>query len=153
MRRLLLLVACAVLLGCGTMLPAAADDVPPPVFPSGLPSPGSVGNSAGGSTPAPKGPTYVVTPGSKGTALPPPTTALPRSAPVRPAARPAPARRAPASTAVAAGAAAADAPAAANDGSEGKILLAAAGALLMLILTEFTRLDRRFQLHRPTGVR
>ena len=49
--------------------PARADDIPPPQFPSGLPSPGDVGNDVpdGGYTP---GPTIVITPGSTGTVLP-----------------------------------------------------------------------------------
>lgn len=74
MRRKLLIVALAVLLlGCVGAMPAAADDIPPPVFPSGLPSPSQVGNDTSSATSTP-GPSYQVTPGSPGTALPAPQT-------------------------------------------------------------------------------
>jgi hypothetical protein len=76
MRRLVLpLVALAVLLlgfvGAGV---AAADDLPPPVFPSGLPSPGGIGNDVGDAQTTP-GPSYQITPGSAGTTLPAPDSA------------------------------------------------------------------------------
>lgn len=76
MRRLLPLVALAVLslglLGALVLITegaSLADDVPPPVFPSGLPGPDVVP----GDTKPTQGPTYVVTPDSPGSALPTPS--------------------------------------------------------------------------------
>jgi hypothetical protein len=86
--RLLPAVALILLLGLLGAAPALADDLPPPVFPSGLPGPddvpggGSGSGSGGGTVKSTPGPTYVVTPGTGGTALPAPTTAPP-STPVK----------------------------------------------------------------------
>lgn len=79
MRRLIAAVVLAgLLLGvpAWTLSAAADDELPPPVYPSGLPDPGDIGNDVpdGGYTP---GPTIVITPGSTGTALPRPTTSAP----------------------------------------------------------------------------
>lgn len=68
MRRLLPFVALAFLLGPLSAAPALADDIPPPVFPSGLPGPEDV--PGGGEVETTPGPTYVVTPSSEGTTLP-----------------------------------------------------------------------------------
>jgi hypothetical protein len=75
MRRTLIAVAVlllGLLLGFG-VAPALADDLPPPVFPSGLPGPDDV--PGGGTVENTPGPTYVVDPASPGTALPPPRRA------------------------------------------------------------------------------
>jgi hypothetical protein len=117
--------------------PATADDLPPPVLPSGLGDPSLVNPGAATATPS-SGPTYVLTPGSPGTALPPPQ---PTSSPghLRHRHR----RTAPATTRPAVSVAAPVAVDAALPPVENRVLLAVAGTLLMLVLSEFTRLRRR----------
>jgi hypothetical protein len=155
MRRLIVLVALAVLLGCVGATRAAADELPPPVFPPGLSGPADVGNDAATdpSGPSiPSGPTYVVTPGSKGTALPAPSTD-----PARDAEKAGVPQQVPGPTGeraknmVAAPAAAASGTGPDGTAPDARVWLAASGALLMLILSEFTRLNRRFRLRRPSA--
>lgn len=163
MRRLLVPVALAVVLGGTGMLPAAAADpspspsqtpAPPPplVFPSGVPGPADVGNTAASHPTLPPGPTYVVTPGSKGTSLPAPTTAptIPTT-PTRTAVTPVPAAvrtGSPVTGATAAPVAAASPTGSTTLGPEAKVWLAASLTVLMLVLTDFTRINRRFRFRR-----
>lgn len=57
----------------GAVLPAAADDIPPPVFPSEAAGPEDIGNPVENPS-APPGPVYEVTPGSPGSELPEPVS-------------------------------------------------------------------------------
>ncbi|MBO9519888.1 MAG: hypothetical protein J7518_00005 [Nocardioidaceae bacterium] len=137
--RLLPAVALILLLGLLGAAPALADDIPPPVFPSGLPGPDDV--PGGGGTPkSTPGPTYVVDPASPGTTLPAPgrtpTTKAPaaRTPAKQPVTTPAPVGRKRA-TQVAAPIAAVSAPI--EDGTDWWLI--GAGAFLGLMLVEARR--------------
>ncbi|MCW2857514.1 MAG: hypothetical protein JWR52_3129 [Marmoricola sp.] len=163
MRRFVVLVvalAACLSLGAVAVLPAFADDAPPPIpFPPGISGPTPTVHA----TPKP-GPTYVITPGTKGSQLPAPVTVLPSG--TKPLAsgspHPTPSTRSPAAsptagstptlgvTEVAAPVAGATAASSPND-TDRWWMIGAAGFLL-LVLSEFARLDLRGRKH-PLPVR
>ncbi|MCW2755577.1 MAG: hypothetical protein JWQ32_2988 [Marmoricola sp.] len=156
MRRFVVLVvalAAGLSLGAVGALPAFADDAPPPMpFPPGISGPTPTVDA----TPKP-GPTYVITPGTKGSQLPAPVTVLPSS--TKPlasgSAHPTGSTRSPSPspgstptlgvTEVAAPVAGATAASSPNE-TDRWWMIGAAGFLL-LVLSEFARLDLRGRKH------